>query len=128
MRRTPGDGGAGQLYYSESLIAALRTWLGLKVRIRREEISISSPVWGLRPRRVALSLTTKFPKPAILIFHNIKNHFDDLCGFFFRETGLEIHIFDKIRLSHIYQPPKFDIYPNFQVFISQQENSKQLIS
>src|SRR6185436_8606722 len=32
---------------------------------RRRGITMSSPVWGLRPRRACLSLTTKFPKPEI---------------------------------------------------------------
>jgi hypothetical protein len=38
------------------------------VSTRRAEISISLPVWGLRPTRAFLSRTMKFPKPLILIF------------------------------------------------------------
>src|SRR4030042_1275858 len=51
-----------------SLSALRRTWLDLNVSTLRAEIAISSPVWGFLPRRDFLSLTTKFPKPEILIF------------------------------------------------------------
>src|SRR5210317_1320655 len=123
MRRTPGDGGAGQLYYSESLIAALRTWLGLKVRIRREEISISSPVWGFRPRRVALSFTTKFPKPAILILSPssrvvfiISKTISTISADSFLENPVLRYTFSTRSALVIYSHLQFDIYPNFQVF------------
>ena len=46
----------------------LRTWLGLNESTRRPEITISSPVWGLRPLRGRFSLITKLPKPEILTF------------------------------------------------------------
>jgi hypothetical protein len=44
------------------------TWLALNVKTRRPEMTISSPVCGLRPLRGRFSLTTKLPKPEIFTF------------------------------------------------------------
>src|SRR5438067_7642448 len=49
-------------------IVFLSTWLALKVRTRRPEMTISSPVCGFRPLRGRSSFTTKLPKPEILTF------------------------------------------------------------
>src|SRR5439155_1239305 len=49
-------------------IVFLSTWLALKVRTRRPEMTISSPVCGFRPLRGRFSFTTKLPKPEILTF------------------------------------------------------------
>src|SRR6266550_5169611 len=43
-------------------------WLALKVKTLRPTMMISSPVWGFRPLRGRLVLTTKFPKPEIFTF------------------------------------------------------------
>jgi len=59
-----------QSFYSDPsspLIACRRTVLALKVSTCRDSMVISSPVWGLRPRRAVFDLTTKLPNLAILM-------------------------------------------------------------
>src|SRR5262249_61759452 len=41
------------------------TWLALNVSTRRPEMTISSPVCGVRPFRGRFSLTTTFPRPEV---------------------------------------------------------------
>lgn len=61
-----GVGGCFGCSEAQPLREFLRTWLGLKVRTRRAEISISWPVWGFRPMRDFFSRTMKLPKPETL--------------------------------------------------------------
>src|SRR6185369_5709175 len=63
-----GSGRWGHDAASSALIVRLRTWLGLNESTRRPEITISSPVCGLRPLRGRFSLITKLPNPEILTF------------------------------------------------------------
>src|SRR5437016_6439204 len=64
----PGPVNRGSELQALLFRAFFSTCEGRNVRTRRAEISISCPVWGLRPTRDFFSRTTKFPNPESLIF------------------------------------------------------------
>src|SRR5690606_32440603 len=66
--RPPEASRRARLPAPSSLSAALRICEGRKTRTLRASITISLPVWGLRPIRSFFSRTSKLPKPEIFTF------------------------------------------------------------
>jgi len=74
--------------------------LAVKVKTFRPEMTISSPVWGLRPLRRCLVRTAKFPKFLILTFSPRSKEAlitSNVACTTLKISGLEILFFSEIR-------------------------------